>query len=189
MANATALTDRFDRALLYATHVHGGQVRKGTSIPYVAHLLAVAATVLEFGGSEDLAIAALLHDAVEDQGGPTRLSDIRNRFGDRVADIVRSCSDSFVNTAAGESKEPKNIRTKRYLEHLLTVDQDTLLVSLCDKVHNARSILRDLRHPEVGQAVYERFNGLKEDTLRNYRELAKIFCKLRLLSSYLHGRL
>jgi predicted HD phosphohydrolase len=97
MANATALTDRFDRALLYATHVHGGQVRKGTSIPYVAHLLAVAATVLEYGGSEDLAIAALLHDAVEDQGGPTRLSDIRNRFGDRVADIVRSCSDSFVN--------------------------------------------------------------------------------------------
>jgi (p)ppGpp synthase/HD superfamily hydrolase len=179
MANATALTDRFDRALLYATHVHGGQVRKGTSIPYVAHLLAVAATVLEYGGSEDLAIAALLHDAVEDQGGPTRLSDIRNRFGDRVADIVRSCSDSFVNTAAGESKEPKNIRTKRYLEHLLTVDQDTLLVSLCDKVHNARSILRDLRNPEVGQAVYERFNSLKEDTLRNYRELAKIFCKLR----------
>jgi (p)ppGpp synthase/HD superfamily hydrolase len=134
MANATALTDRFDRALLYATHVHGGQVRKGTSIPYMAHLLAVAATVLEYGGSEDLAIAALLHDAVEDQGGPTRLSDIRNRFGERVADIVRSCSDSFVNTAAGESKEPKNIRTKRYLEHLLTVDQDTLLVSLCDKV-------------------------------------------------------
>jgi (p)ppGpp synthase/HD superfamily hydrolase len=175
MANVTALTDRFDRALLYATHVRG-QVRKETSIPYVAHLLAVAATVLEYGGSEDLAIAALLHDAVEDQGGPTRLSDIRNRFGDRVADIVRSCSDSFVNTAAGESKD---IRTKRYLEHLLTVDQDTLLVSLCDKVHNARSILRDLRNPEVGQAVYERFNSSKEDTLRNYRELANIFCKLR----------
>ena len=109
----------------------------------------------------------------------TRLSHIRNRFGDRVADIVRSCSDSFVNTAAGESKEPKNIRTKRYLEHLLTVDQDALLVSLCDKVHNARSILRDLRNPEVGQAVYERFNSPKEDTLRNYRELAKMFSKLR----------
>jgi (p)ppGpp synthase/HD superfamily hydrolase len=85
MANATALTDRFDRALLYATHVHGGQVRKGTSIPYVAHLLAVAATVLEYGGSEDMAIAGLLHDAAEDQGGEPRLADIRNRFGDRVA--------------------------------------------------------------------------------------------------------
>jgi (p)ppGpp synthase/HD superfamily hydrolase len=177
--NATVLTDRFDRALLYATHAHGGQVRKGTSTPYIAHLLAVAATVLEYGGSEDLAIAALLHDAVEDQGGPPRLSDIRNRFGDRVADIVRSCSDSFVNTAAGQSKEPKKIRNKRYLEHLLTVDQDTLLVSLCDKVHNARSILRDLRNPEVGSDVWKRFSSPREDTLQNYRELAKTFCKLQ----------
>ena len=90
MTDATVLTDQFDRALLYATHVHGGQVRKGTPIPYIAHLLAVAATVLEYDGSEDMAIAALLHDAVEDQGGEPRLSDIRNRFGDRVADIVRS---------------------------------------------------------------------------------------------------
>ena len=105
MLTATALADRFDRALLYATHVHGGQVRKGTSIPYVAHLLAVAATGLEYGGSEDMAIAALLHDAVEDHGGEPRLADIRNRFGDRVADIVRSCSDSVVNTSAGHQKE------------------------------------------------------------------------------------
>jgi (p)ppGpp synthase/HD superfamily hydrolase len=79
LTKATVLTDRFDRALLYATHVHGGQVRKGTSTPYVAHLLAVAATVLEYGGDEDLAIAALLHDSVEDQGGAARLNDIRNR--------------------------------------------------------------------------------------------------------------
>ena len=91
MSAAITLTDRFDRALLYATHVHGGQVRKKTSIPYVAHLLAVAATVLEYGGSEDMAIAGLLHDAVEDQGGEARLADIRNRFGDRVAAIVRAC--------------------------------------------------------------------------------------------------
>ncbi len=102
MMSATVLTDRFDRALLYATHVHGGQVRKETSIPYIAHLLAVAATVLEYGGSEDMAIAGLLHDAVEDQGGEPRLADIRNRFGDRVADIVHACSDSVINTAAGE---------------------------------------------------------------------------------------
>src|SRR3974390_1841960 len=98
MSVATVLTDRFDRALLYATHVHGGQVRKETSIPYIAHLLAVAATVLEYGGSEDMAIAGLLHDAAEDQGGEPRLADIRNRFGDRVADIVHACSDSVVNT-------------------------------------------------------------------------------------------
>src|SRR3974390_2289853 len=111
MSVASVLTDRFDRALLYATHVHGGQVRKGTTIPYVAHLLAVAATVLEYGGSEDLAIAGLLHDAVEDQGGEPRLADIRNRFGDRVANIVRSCSDSVVNTSARQQKE--NWRTRK----------------------------------------------------------------------------
>src|SRR5947208_5129722 len=141
MDRATILTDRFDRALLYTTHVHGGQVRKGTSTPYVAHLLAVSATVLEYGGSEDMAIAALLHDAVEDQGGQPRLLDIRNRFGDRVADIVRSCSDTVVNSSAGQSKEDWRTRKTRYLEHLRTLDKDTLLVSLSDKVHNARSIL------------------------------------------------
>src|SRR5450756_437808 len=124
MLNATVLTDRFDRALLYATHVHGGQVRKGTSIPYVAHLLAVAATVLEYDGPEDMAIAALLHDAVEDQGGKPRLSDIRNRFGDRVADIVRSCSDSIVNSSPGEKKEDWHTRKTRYIDHLRLVDQE-----------------------------------------------------------------
>ena len=175
MLNATVLTDRFDRAMLYATHVHGGQVRKGTSTPYVAHLLAVAATVLEYDGSEDMAIAALLHDAVEDQGGEPRLSDIRNRFGDRVADIVRSCSDSVVNTSAGQQKDDKRTRKMRYIEHLETADQETLLVSLSDKIHNARSILRDLRKPEVGPAVWGRFNSPKEDTLWYYRELANTF--------------
>ena len=98
------LTDRFDRALLYATHVHGGQVRKETSIPYVAHLLAAAATVLEYGGDEDLAIAALLHDSVEDQDGKARLDDVRNRFGDGVAWIVEACSDSLADTGKGERK-------------------------------------------------------------------------------------
>jgi len=104
MTMATALTDRFDRALLYATHVHGGQVRKGTSTPYVAHLLAVAATVLEYGGDEDLAIAALLHDSVEDQGGKARLDDVRNRFGEGVARIVEACSDSLADMGKGERK-------------------------------------------------------------------------------------
>jgi (p)ppGpp synthase/HD superfamily hydrolase len=179
MSVATVLTDRFDRALLYATHVHGGQVRKGTTIPYVAHLLAVAATVLEYGGSEDMAIAGLLHDAVEDQGGEPRLADIRNRFGDRVADMVRSCSDSVVNTAAGQKKEAWRVRKLDYIEHLKTVDRETRLVALSDKVHNARSILRDLRKPEVGTDVWSRFGKRpKEDSLWYYRELANAFQQL-----------
>jgi (p)ppGpp synthase/HD superfamily hydrolase len=134
--------------------------------------------VLEYGGSEDMAIAALLHDAVEDQGGEPRLSDIRNRFGDRVADIVRSCSDSVVNTSAGQIKEDKRTRKTQYIEHLETADQETLLVSLSDKIYNARSILRDLRKPEIGTAVWPRFNSPKEETLWYYRELANAFQRL-----------
>ena len=126
----------------------------------------------------DMAIAALLHDAVEDQGGEPRLSDVRTRFGDRVADIVRSCSDSVVNTAGGHAKEDWRIRKTRYVEHLNTADQETLLVFLSDKIHNARSILRDLRKPEIGAAVWERFNKPKEDTVCYYRELANAFCRL-----------
>ena len=128
----------------------------------MAHLLAVAATVLEYGGSEDMAVAALLHDAAEDQGGEPRLSDIRNRFGDRVADMVRSCSDSVVELSVGQQKEGWRTRKMKYIEHLDTVDKETLLVSLSDKVHNARSILRDLRKPEIGPAVWERFNKPKK---------------------------
>ncbi len=145
MTKTTVLTDRFDRALLYATHVHGGQVRKGTSTPYVAHLLAVAATVLEYGGDENLAVAALLHDSVEDQGGAARLDDIRNRFGEPVARIVEACSDSLANTAKGEPKADWLERKKAYIAKLRRVDEDILWVSLADKVHNARTILRDLR--------------------------------------------
>ncbi len=183
MTHTTPLTHRFDRALLYATHVHGGQTRKGTAVPYIAHLLAVAATVLEYGGSEDVAIAALLHDAVEDQGGEPRLADIRNRFGERVAEIVRSCSDSVVNASAGLEKEDWHLRKTRYVAHLRCADQDALLVSLADKVHNARSILRDLRKPEVGAAVWGRFKASKADSLAHYRALAQAFGK------YLPGQL
>jgi hypothetical protein len=118
LTKATVLTDRFDRALLYVTHVHGGQVRKGTSTPYVAHLLAAAATVLEYGGDEDLAIAALLHDSVEDQGGKARLEDVRNRFGEGVARIVEACSDSLSDTAKGERKAHWQERKENYIAHL-----------------------------------------------------------------------
>ncbi len=178
MKEATVLTEKFDRALLYATHVHGGQVRKETTVPYVAHLFAVAATVLEYGGGEDTAIAGLLHDAAEDQGGEARLADIRNRFGAKVAGIVASCSDSTADTAGGQQKEKWQIRKERYLRHLHAVDQDTLLVSLSDKVHNARSILRDLRKHEIGPLVWERFNQPKDRTLWYYGQLATTFMDL-----------
>ncbi len=170
------LTERFDRALLYATHVHGGQVRKGTSVPYAAHLLAVAATVLEYGGDEDMAIAGLLHDTAEDQGGARRLDDIRNRFGERVADIVRDCSDSLAE--AGEAKEDWRARRERYLRHLEGCDGDTLLVSLADKVHNARSILRDLRKSAIGRAVWQRFKRGPDDQLWYYGALAAAYRRL-----------
>jgi (p)ppGpp synthase/HD superfamily hydrolase len=177
MSKPTVLTDRFDRALLYATHVHGGQVRKGSSTPYVAHLLAVAATVLEYGGDEDLAIAALLHDSVEDQGGKARLEDVRNRFGERVARIVEACSDSLANTAKGERKAHWQERKDAYIAHLGTADEDILRVSLADKVHNARAILRDLRKPDVGEKVWTYFSQPKERTIWYYRSLADQFRK------------
>jgi (p)ppGpp synthase/HD superfamily hydrolase len=175
MTKATVLTDRFDRALLYATHIHGGQVRKGTSTPYVAHLLAVAATVLEYGGDEDLAIAALLHDSVEDQGGKARLDDVRNRFGEGVARIVEVCSDSLADTGKGERKANWRERKEAYLAHLRTADEDILWVSLADKVHNARTILRDLRKPDIGEKVWARFNASTKQTLWYYRSLAEVF--------------
>jgi (p)ppGpp synthase/HD superfamily hydrolase len=152
-------------------------VRKGTSTPYVAHLLAVAATVLEYGGDEDLAIAALLHDSVEDQGGKARLEDVRNRFGERVGRIVEACSDSLADTAKGERKADWRARKKAYLEHLREADEDILRVSLADKVHNARAILRDLRKPEVGGKIWTRFSAPKELTLWYYRSLANVFCE------------
>lgn len=175
MESATILTDRFDRALLYATHVHGGQVRKGTSTPYVAHLMAVSATVLEYGGDEDLAIAALLHDSVEDQGGRARLEDVRNRFGDRVARVVAACSDSLADTAKGERKADWQKRKEAYIAHLDSADDDVLRVSLADKVHNARAILRDLRKPDVGEAIWSRFSQPRDRTLWYYRRLANTF--------------
>src|SRR4030095_5054951 len=177
VSNATVLTDQFDRALLYATHVHGGQVRKETSIPYVAHLLAVAATVLEYGGDEDLAIAALLHDSVEDQGGKGRLDDVRNRFGEGAARIVEGCSDSLADTGKGERKAHWQERKEAYLAHLRTADEDVLWVALADKVYNARTILRDLRKPDIGEKVWARFNVSTKQTLWYYHSLADIFCE------------
>ena len=167
------LTERFDTAIQLARTLHAKQVRKGGPIPYIAHLLGVTSLVLEDGGDEDEAIAALLHDAVEDQGGPDTLALIRRSFGDRVADIVEACSDTDV-----EPKPPWRERKESYIEHLSSAERSALRVSLADKLHNARSILFDLR--EVGGAVWDRFRtGSVADQLWYYEALADAFAQRR----------
>lgn len=159
---------RLGRAVAYASRVHEGQVRKGTEIPYIAHLLAVAALVLESGGSETEAIAALLHDAAEDQGGLERLADLRARFGDPVAEIVAGCSDTF------EIPKPDwRPRKERYVEELRTKPEPILRVSLADKLHNARAVLRD--YEAEGDKIFDRFNAGKEDQRWYYGALAGVF--------------
>jgi len=161
----------FERALTYALHVHGGHVRKGTSVPYFSHLMAVAATVIENGGSENEAIAALLHDAVEDQGGQPRLNDIRDRFGAEVADIVEACSDSL-DAAAGEPKKGWLERKRKYLKGLGKKNSSILRVSAADKLHNARAIYRDAQ--SGGRAFWKRFDKPSEQTISYYTALYSI---------------
>ena len=145
---ATVLTDRFTRAVDYAREVHAGDTRKGTTIPYLSHLLAVAALVLEHGGSEDQTIAALLHDAAEDHGGHAQLARIRTAFGDHVAALVEACSDSLVDEAA--AKEDWWSRKVGYLRRLRGEDPEAAVVSGADKLHNARAVLGDYR--ELGES-------------------------------------
>lgn len=143
----------FDRALALASELHRNQVRKGTGIPYVTHLLAVAALVAEYGGEEDQVIAALLHDAVEDQGGEAMARRILDEFGPAVHRIVMACSDSVV--ADPTKKEDWWVRKRRYLGHLGMQGPDVKLVSAADKLHNARSIALDLR--VIGPGIWSRF--------------------------------
>ena len=166
------LTRRFEQALLFATRKHSGQSRKGTATPYIAHLLSVAGLVLEAGGDEDLAIAALLHDVVEDCGGAPMLKEVRRRFGKRVARVVEGCTDTDAYP-----KPPWRKRKEDYLKHLKGADADTRLVSVADKLHNIRSILTDYR--EQGDAVWERFQGKRDGTLWYYRALLKEFRRKR----------
>ena len=148
-----ALTDRFGDALALASATHGHQRRPGTGIPYVAHLLVVTGLVLEHGGDEDEAIAALLHDAVEDGGGAPLLDELRERFGPRVAEVVEACSDT---TTGGEARSWRDRKTA-YVEHLPELrDEGVLRVVLADKVHNARSIVRE--HRRLGPALWDRFH-------------------------------
>lgn len=163
------LTETFDRALAYASALHRRQVRKGGDVPYIGHLLSAAGLVIEAGGTETEAIAALLHDAAEDQGGEPTLAEIRDRFGADVADIVEECSDTMI-----EPKPPWRQRKEDYLAHLGSATDSTVLVSLADKVENARAILRDLRRH--GPALWQRFSTADpQDHLWYYRSLLEIY--------------
>jgi len=165
------LTPRFEQALVYAARLHAGQVRKVSNVPYLAHLLGTAAIALQFGADEEQAIAALLHDAVEDQGGLSRLAELEKKFGARVAGIVAGCSDSFT-----QPKPPWRQRKEAYLDQLPDKNKDTLLVSCADKIDNARSILHDYR--TAGEALWDRFRGGKTGTLWYYNALAKAYLKI-----------
>jgi len=177
---AVNLGPRFRRAFLFAADLHSGQTRKASTTPYIAHLMGVASLVLEFGGTEDLAIAALLHDVVEDCGGLPMLKEVRRRFGPRVAKIVDGCTDSYT-----EPKLPWRERKETYIRHLRKADAETRFVSAADKLNNVRSILSDYR--EVGESIWARFSGGREGTLWYYRSLLKEF--LRHKSSRLIGEL
>jgi (p)ppGpp synthase/HD superfamily hydrolase len=162
------LTERFDEAFHYAHRLHRTQTRKGTPIPYISHLMTVAALVVEHGGNEDQAIGALLHDAAEDQGGVETLEDIRRHFGDAVAEIVADCTDAWT-----EPKPEWRPRKEAYLAKLPAKPKQSLLVSLADKTHNAEAILYDYR--VVGDPLWQRFNGGAEGTRWYYSALADVY--------------
>jgi len=162
------LSERFDHALVYASQLHRDQVRKGSGIPYVAHLLSVSSRVLVADGSEDQAIAGLLHDAAEDQGGQATLDEIRTRFGTPVSEIVADCTDSWV-----EPKPAWRPRKQAYLAALPSKPVSSLLVSLADKVDNAEAILHD--YLNLGDELWGRFTGGRDGTIWYYRTLSTIF--------------
>jgi (p)ppGpp synthase/HD superfamily hydrolase len=177
LPNASSMPDpgpirwrRFAEAAAYAPEIHTDQTRKGSETPYVAHLLGVASLVLEYGGEEDQAIAGLLHDAIEDVG-PEQEKIIAERFGPRVAAIVRGCTDAIVRP-----KPPWRARKEAYIAHLADADSDVLLVAAADKLYNARAIVADLR--TFGLAVFDRFQGGEAGTIWYYQTLAREFMRL-----------
>lgn len=175
----TLLSERFTRAVDHARIAHAGQVRKGTTIPYLQHLLGVASLVLEYGGDEDQAIAGLLHDTVEDCG-KEQVEAIREKFGERVLSIVLGCTDGTaegkaVHADMTDKRRDWLQRKRKYIGHLADAAADTLLVSGCDKLHNARAVVGDLADPAVGTAVFHRFTGGRNGTLAYYGLLAGVF--------------
>jgi (p)ppGpp synthase/HD superfamily hydrolase len=162
------LTERFQTALVYATRLHANQTRKNTGIPYISHLLSVTALVLEAGGNEDEAIAALLHDAVEDQGGEKTRAEIREFFGEAVVTIIDGCTESDIYP-----KPPWKERKIKYLENIRLASSSVRLVSLADKLHNARSLFADYQN--FGNGIWSNFKAGKEGTLWFYKELLEIY--------------
>jgi GTP pyrophosphokinase len=158
----TILNERFEQALVYAARLHANQRRKSSDAPYLAHLMAVAALVLEHGANEDEAIAALLHDAVEDQGGASTRAEIARRFGERVASIVDGCTDTDQ-----QPKPPWRARKEAYLAHLADAKDSVRLISAADKLHNVRDLTAALR--SQGEAVWQHFRGGRAGTLWYYR--------------------
>src|SRR5439155_19729700 len=167
------LSRQFEKALIYATRIHGGQLRKKTRIPYIAHILGVCAIAMEYGANETEAIAALLHDAVEDCGGAKRLRDIERKFGKKVAKIVQGCTD-----ADQTPKPPWLERKKAYVAHVRHAPMSTKLVSASDKLHNVRAILMDYR--KEGERLWTRFNRGKQGALWYYRALVNGFSGKRI---------
>ncbi len=166
----TILTDKFETALVYATRLHATQTRKASGIPYISHLLSVAALILEAGGTEEEAIAGLLHDAVEDQGGSETREEIRQLFGDEIVTIIDGCTESDTYP-----KPPWEERKQQYLENLRSSSLSVRRVSLADKLHNARSLLSDWQ--QFGDVIWTRFNSGKEKTLWFYQTLVEVYQK------------
>jgi (p)ppGpp synthase/HD superfamily hydrolase len=156
------------KAFRYAAAKHAGQTRKQTAVPYLSHLMAVTSLVLEGGGDEQMGIAALLHDVVEDCGGMPRLREVRRKFGAKVAKIVEGCTDSF-----SDPKLPWIVRKQEYLKRLKHEDSETRLVSASDKLHNVRTVITDYR--QDGESIWKRFSGGREGTLWYYRALSDEF--------------
>jgi GTP pyrophosphokinase len=168
------LGERWEKALVYASRVHALQWRKGSDVPYMSHLLGVASLVREAGGDEDQAIAALLHDAAEDQGGEARLADIEALFGGHVAAIVRGCTDTTETP-----KPPWRTRKEAYIAHLPALEAtvpESLCVSVADKLHNARTILADYR--ACGASLFDRFTGGRDGTLWYYGALVDAYRRM-----------
>ena len=166
--SATKLTERFERALVYAYQLHSQQLRKDGSTPYIAHLLSVTALVLENGGNEDEAIAALLHDAVEDRGGMATRQRILELFGETVVNIIDGCTESETIP-----KPPWEERKLRYIEQVRYGSQSVKRISLADKLHNGRDLLAALR--QEGEIVWQRFRGGKEKTIWFYNSLLSCY--------------
>lgn len=176
------LSSRFESALVYANQLHRHQIRKGSGVPYISHLLSVAALVIEDGGNEDEAIAALLHDAIEDQGGDQTRQEIKAKFGQNVVEIVNGCTDAEVIP-----KPPWKQRKEQYIAKMRNASPEVRRVSMADKVHNLRSILADYHRKDVSpesnsgacivrgdEDIWSKFKGGKAGSLWYYRSLIEI---------------